>query len=312
MLNEIGGDNTYHFSPSRDSPEKNARAIVELLNNIGNPHYIKPGSILRMQSPTFERLCQYKVDWPCDGMLGVSQVTMAVTPVDNVQDMEYYDNYTSSKLPTGSKVWLTYPPLPDNFAALQAHYKSLSMGTETLAMNNAQNFQHGIAIVQQAGQGLVLPPFWIATSISTQTAVSCTYHVATATAFAERLKHLSDSRLTTQLWLTDNIQGQPRLVSFATEFVEHLQEILEDSFPQCNVGKVIGDICRAYETLRADLRRILDTIEDEAIVRGLENKYRAAWLKFLEEKRKKNPVCRLCNVRVQNMPAGGTPTDRLR
>jgi hypothetical protein len=63
---------------------------------------------------------------------------------------------------------------------------------------------------------------------------------------------------------------------------------------------------------QTDLHRMLDAIEDKAVVRGLKNKYRAAWFKLLKEKRKKSPAYRLCNMRVQNMPAGGTPTDRLR
>lgn len=312
LTNEIGGENMYHFVPSRGMPELDARAIVDLLNNIGNTNYSTPGAILNMQSPTFERLCRYKVDWPDDGTLGVSQVTMAVTPADDIQDMEYYESYTLSTLLRGSKIWLAYPPLPENVAALQGHYQLLAADEYALGMSNAQNFQHGILIVQQEGQGLVMPPFWTATAISTQMAVSATYHAATTTVFVQRIKHLGDFRVTIQLGLSDKTQEQHRLITFASELVDHLQRILEDSFPHCKVSKVITDVCREYETLRTGLRQVLQTIDDKAVARGLENKYRAAWLKFLDEKRKKNPACRLCNMRVQNMTAGGAPADRLR
>lgn len=244
-------------------------------------------------------------------MLSSSHVVAAVTPADDVQDVEYYDTYTLSTLLHGSKVWLAYPPLPENLAALEDHYKLLAADEYALGLNSAQNFQHGIFIVQRAGQGLIIPPFWTATAISTQTSVQATYQATSAIAFVERVKHLSDFRLTCQLGLSDQAQEQNRIVFLATELVDNLQRILEDSFPHCKVSKVITDVCREYETLRVGLRQVLQSIDDKAIARGLENKYRAMWTTFLEEKRKKNPACRLCNTRVENMPAGRSATDRL-
>lgn len=159
--------------------------MLELLNNIGNPHYRKPGSILYMHSPTYERLCQHKVDWHCDGMLGMSQVRMAVMPADDLHDLEYYNSYTLSTLATGIKVWFAFPPLEDNLINLQAKYKNILKNTTRFAMENLARFQYSIAIIQQVGQTLMLPPFWITARITTQTSVSCAYHVATATTFAE-------------------------------------------------------------------------------------------------------------------------------
>ncbi|KAF3046028.1 hypothetical protein E8E12_010475 [Didymella heteroderae] len=312
LMNEVGSKNSFHFVPTRGTPELDAQGIVALLNSIENPNYSTSGAILNMVSPTFENLFYFKVDWAEDGMLGSSHVVVAVTPADDVQDMEYYDTYTLSTLLHGSKVWLAYPPFPENFVPLQEHYELLATDEYALGVSNAQKFQHGILIVQQAGQGLVMPPFWIATAISTQMAVSATYHATTATAFVERVKHLSNFRLTCQLGLSDKAQEQNRLIFLATELVHHLRRILEDSFPHCKVSKVITDVCREYEMLRIGLRQVLQAIDDKAIARGLENEYRAIWTKFLEEKRKKNPACRLCNMRVQNMPAGDSATARLR
>lgn len=312
LMNEIGGENMYHFVPSRGTPELDAQAIVELLNNVGNSKYSAPGAILNARSPTFERLCKYKVEWPHDGTLSVSQVTMTVTPADDIQHTEYYDSYTLSTLLQGSRVWLAFPPLPGNFDALQAHYQLLATDKYALGMSTARDFQHGVLIIQKAGQGLMMPPFWTATAISTQMAVSATYHASAATDFVQRIKHLSVFRLTAQLGLSNEAQEQSRLISLASELVDHLQRILDHSFPYRKVSKVVIDVCREYETLRTGLRQALQAIDDMAIARGLENKHRAIWLKFLEEKRKKKPACRLCNVRVQDMPLGGSSTDRLR
>lgn len=312
LLNEIAGKDIHHFSPTRGSPEKDAQAIVELLNNISNPHYSKPGSILCMNSPTFERLCTCKAEWPSDGMLGVSEVSIDVTPADDIQDMQYYDNYTLSTLLTGTKIWFVYPPLQHNLTSLHTEYKAMLVNTEMFAMDQAAKFQHGIAIIQRAGQAVVLPPFWTAISVSTQSSVSASYHIATAMVFPDRIKYLNDFLVTSHLWPAGNDQRQRRLVFFTTEFTEHLQKILADSFSHYNAGKVITEICREYEKLRINLRHALNAIEDKAVVRGLENVYRAIWLKFLEQKRKKTPACRLCKLRIENMPAGGTSTDRLR
>jgi hypothetical protein len=48
---------------------------------------------------------------------------------------------------------------PGNFTSLQAEYEATSHNPDRFAMDNSRKFQHGIAIVQQAGQGLILPPF---------------------------------------------------------------------------------------------------------------------------------------------------------
>lgn len=302
---------SYHFSPTRGSPEKDGEAIVELLKSLENPHYSKTGSILCMQSPSFERLC-YKVDWPSDGMLSVSEVVVAVSPADDAQHMDYSDHYTICALISGTTVWLAYPPLPHNIDALHKECEAIVKNGNGSAFTNLGNFQHGIVIIQRAGQTLVLPPFWIATSLTTRTSVTSTFYAATATIFPERVRHIDNYFTTVQLWSLGDTSGQQRLLIFATELIEHLQEVLVDNFPHYIATKIITEICRAYETLRTGLRRVLEAIEDKAIVRGLECKYRAIWLKFLEEKRKKSAACRLCNLRIRNMPARGTSTDRLR
>lgn len=312
LIKEVTGDAIHCFSPTLGSLEKDARALVGLLTNIGNPHYSKPGSIRGMHSPTIEDLCTHKADWALDGMLGASQVTVAVTPADDVQDMEYFEYYILSTLLTGTKVWFVYPPIQDNLAALQNEHRAMLTKTELFAMDHAATFQHGIALIQRAGEAVILPPFWTATSISTQASVSSSYRISTAMVFPDRIKHIADFLVNHQLWYVGSDQGQRRLIVFATEFVQHLQMVLADSFPHFSASKVVSEICREYELLCINLRRTLDSIEDKAVVRGLENMFRAAWLNFLEQKRKKTSACRLCKLRIENMPMGGAPTDRLR
>lgn len=146
-MKEISGKNSFHFVPTRGTPETDAQAIIDLLNNIEGPNYNTSGAILNTVSPTLERVFQFTLDWPEDGMLGPSHVVVAVTPADDVQDMEYYRTYTLSTLLRGSKVWLAYPPLPENLAALQEHYKSLAADEYVPGLNSPLNFQHSIFIV---------------------------------------------------------------------------------------------------------------------------------------------------------------------
>ncbi|OSS50425.1 hypothetical protein B5807_04859 [Epicoccum nigrum] len=323
LLNDIAGDDPYCFSPSHGSRSEDALAISSLIDNIDNPRYSGPGSVSSLHSPALERFYKYTPSWHQDGILGMSPLTITVTPADNIQDVDFPDSYTHSTLITGSKIWLAFRPTSHNVAVLQAYYNTLLRGTKDLALNHARDYKPaGILFIQRAGETLVLPPFWIATAFSIQPTVSATFQIATAIEFEERIKQLGNFRLTikqlgdfpltTQLDHGDDSRAQRALPMFANELIEHLRAVLKDNFQGCYLDKVISHICRDYETLRTDLRRVLEAIEDKAIVRDLENKFRAAWLNFLELKRQMKPLCRLCKLRIKDMPAGASPTDRLR
>lgn len=137
------------------------------------------------------------------------------------------------------------------------------------------------------------------------------YRAPSAIAFKECVKHLSNFRLTCQLGLSDQAQEQNRNVFLATELVDNLQRILKDFIRHYKISNVITDVCHKYEALRVCRRQALQSTNDKAIERGLENKYRAMWNTFLEEKRKNNPACRLFNTRIENMPTGRSATDHL-
>ena len=314
LLNDIAGDDVYSFAPSHGSRSEDALAISNLINNIDNPRYNKSGFVSSLHSPELERIYQYTPDWDQDGILGMSRLTIEVTPADSTQDIEFSDSYMHSTLVTGSKIWLVFRPTSNNMAVLQAYYDTVLNGTENHALDHARNFEPGIIFIQRPGETLLLPPFWMATVVSVQPTVSATFYIATAIEFEERVKQLRNFRSTMRLHLVDDREAQRMLFTFTDELIEHLRAILEGSFPECDLNKVISNICRDYETFRADLRRLLGAIEDRAVVQGLEAKYQAAWINFLEMKRKKTrkPTCRVCNLRIEYMPVGTSPMDRLR
>jgi hypothetical protein len=322
LLNDIANDSLDSFYPSRGSRSDDVLALSNLINNINNPRYLEPDSISFLRSPDLERIYQYTPDWHQDGILGMSQVTIAVTAGNHVVDMEFSDAYTHSTLIKGSKIWLACRPTSNNMAVLQAHYNTvlndLENGTEYqalgVALDHARDYEAGIILIQRSGQTLLLPPFWMATAYSMQPTVSATFQIATAAEFEERIKQLGNFCLTLQLHLGDGNQADRGLFTFANELIENLRYILEDRFPECYLIQVIINICRGYETFRADLRRVLEAIKDKTIVQGLEDKWRAVWINFLEMKRKNThkPVCRLCHLPIRDMPAGTSPMDRLR
>jgi hypothetical protein len=315
LLNDIhAGRGLLTFSPPpRGSPDEDALVMSNLINNLDNPRYRQPGFVSILYSPELDHIYRYTPDWHQDGILNVSQVIIDVTSADNVLDMEFCDSYTHSTLVTGSKIWLVFRPTSNNMARLQAHRDTENHALGP-ALNHARNYDTGIILIQRPGQTLILPPFWIATAISSQPTVSATFRIATATEFHERIKQLGKFRLTIRLHAQDANVAQQVLFTFADELIEHLRAILENNFPECNLNKLISDICRDHQTFRAGLRSVLEAIEDKAVVKGLEDKWRAAWINFLEMKRKKThkPFCRLCNLHIRDMPAGDSPKARLR
>lgn len=333
LLKDIASDSLEFFFPSHGSRTDNLLALSSLINNIDNPRHRGPEEIENLYSPELERIYQYTPDWNQDGLLSMSHVTIAVTAGNNVQDMGFSDDYTLSTLITGSKIWLAFRPTSNNMAVLQAHYNTLLNGLKNgtaysaadhavahardYALEHARDYEHGIILIQRPGQTLLLPPFWMATAYSIQPTVTATSNIATATEFEERIKQLGNFRLTNRLHLEGPTRGNLVLFDFTDRLIEHLRAILEDRFPECNLIQVIINICRGYETFRADLRRVLEAIGDKgdtAFVQALENKWRAAWINFLDMKRKKlhKPECRLCKLPIRDMPAGTSTLDRIR
>ena len=318
LLNNLAGANLENFYPPGGSRSENELVLSNLINNIDNPRYRENGAISHLRSPELERIYRYTPDWHQDGILWVSKLYISLDPAGSGDDIKYSDVYMHSTLITGSKIWLVFRPTSNNMAVVQAYYNSILNGrydyTMGVALDRARDFEPGIILIQRAGQTLILPPFWMAITLSTQPTVSAEFGTATATKFAERIKQLRNFRFTNRLHLDDDDGVQETLFIFTDRLIEQLRAILEGNFPECNLNQVIINICRGYETFRADLRRVFEAIEDKTIVQGLEDKWRAAWINFLDMKRKNThrPHCRLCKLPIRDMPAGTSTMDRLR
>lgn len=246
LKTDIGGENFFRFAPSRGSPEKDAHAIMKLLDNVGNPTYREPGSVIQMRSPTFDRLRSASPNWNTDGFLGQSAFQMTITPAKEVFEPEYYEHHFFSTLLTGSKVWLAFPPLHGNSDVLQKAYEDMHVrSSPPKSIHLLRKLQHGIAIIQKPGQTLMIPPFWSVMVFCTETSTSCGFFIATALKFMDRVRNMDIWLAVNRLW-DDKEEEQAHLVKYAAEFAGHLSQILKDSFKHFRAGPVIAEICREW------------------------------------------------------------------
>ncbi|RAR02895.1 hypothetical protein DDE82_005449 [Stemphylium lycopersici] len=173
LKNDIGGDNHFRFAPSRGSPEEDAKAIIQLLENIGKAKYSESGSIIHMQSPTFDRAKRWIAGWEADGMLGQSDFRMTIAPTGEIFELEYYEHHFSTTLLTGSKVWLAFPPLEYNLDLLRKAYGYIdTTATLQVPVGVLGKMQNGIAIIQKPGQTLMVPPYWSLMTFCTSASTS--------------------------------------------------------------------------------------------------------------------------------------------
>jgi hypothetical protein len=322
IKSDIGGKNHFRFAPSRGSPERDAHAIMRLLDNIGHARYSEPGAVVHMQSPTFDRAKRYIPGWEGDGTLAQSNFQLTIAPAGEIFELEYYDHHFSSTLLTGSKVWLTFPPLQANLLLLRKAYEDMhTANTSRVPLAIISELQHGIVIIQKRGQTLVLPPYWSHMTFFTTTTTLCSFFVATAAQYMSRINNMD-------IWLNVNLfwdtaeQQQAHLVSYATELATHFAAIMTGNFKRFKAGPVRNQICSEWAKVAPDnaadfgnmqdkIGALLALIQDEEVKDRIDDEIRHAWIEFIQEKRKKKPECRLCHVRIEHMPAGETPDERL-
>jgi hypothetical protein len=247
---------------------------------------------------------------------------MTIVPASEVFDLEYREHFLISTLLTGCQVWIVYPPLHSNPDHLQQQYKKLAgpnpqtkSGASFLALKSV--LRHGIVLVQKPGQVLMLPPFWIHTTFCIETSVHASYMIATALKDVERLAYTDLFVAVMRLW-PNKEKEQAELIKHATSLAHHLQTVLNGKFSHFKPTSVIQELCKEWDTrvqdnspLRDKVNALCAAIEDDEERRKIEDVFQAAWMAFLEGKRRKDPACRLCGMRVDKMPGNDKASRRL-
>lgn len=312
LMDDIGGHNFFRFAPSHGSPELDAKAIFELLINLLDNTYEVRGAVVHMESPTLQRLWRDTPATHVTGTLGVSKVNLTVAPCGEVFDLEYFGYTRIIPLLLGAQVVIAFPPTPDNLNVLRTSYQNVD-SIDSIYMHTSTLFSHGIALMQKAGETLILPPFWSHAIFCTHTCVSAGYSVASAYNVPDRLRHIELLRAVMHIW-PDRSKEQEELTKYATELAAHMDRILSlkvEGFT--NPHKFAFPLWKGWDgDFRHKFGGLVAAIEDEEERGRIMEVANKALVKFVESARKKRPECRMCHKRVEDMNAmNGTPEQRL-
>jgi hypothetical protein len=302
----------YYFEPSLGSSKQDARAARELLNNIDNRAYRRPGSILEMYSATLDAIPSNKASFKAEGTLHRTRLEVDVSPADDFSGIIYHEDYYMSTLLTGQKIWIAYPPLFGNRGKVLKNYEEVVAGNAPL--DTFTCLEHGIAIIQQPGQTVAIPPLWMFTQFCTETSTSCTYKIETAQQLHKRFRD-GNAKLfvaLTKIWPPHEVQQQAELLRYVTNLVDYLDRILTDSMKGFNTTNVIIDICRDYTAIFRSFARVLAAVQDKVQVRRIEHEFLQTWVNFLEKKFKKKQECRICHMSAAHLPVDSSATARLK
>jgi hypothetical protein len=310
LKRDIGGKNFFRFAPSLGSPELDAVATLNLLTSLLDPLYNARGAVMHMTSPTLDRLQKTnKHSWQNEGRLGESALQVTIAPASEVFDLEYYDYFRISTLLLGAQVRIAYPPLDSNLEHLRTHYSQLQGGRIFGAMK--PDLQHGIAIVQRAGETLTLPPFWPCITFCTQTCVAAGHCLATATKYFQRLVNTELYLAMVRLW-PDKKKEKLELARYIESLAAHLNRVLNGSFPGNKVDGVIVQLCKLWDVdFKPKVSALCSMIDEHAERDRIRGVFNAAWVTLADEKRRKRPECRLCYKRISDMAGNEGAGQRL-
>lgn len=110
-------------------------------------------------------------------------------------------------------------------------------------------------------------------------------------------------------------EQQAKLVQYVESLALHLNVMLNRPafFVDFKPDAVVRRRCNNWDkelvqapergTLKAQVCRLCKLIEDEGERTRVQRIWQRAWIEFLREKRRKKPECRLCKVRVADMPS---------
>jgi hypothetical protein len=302
LIEDIGGENNFCFAPSRGLPELDAQATLDLLLNIRNPAYKERGAVIHMISPTLDRLRANTPSWQSEGLLEQASFQITIAPASEVFDLQYYEHYRASTLLMGSRVVIAYPPSRSNLSLLLEQYSKLR-GEQTgdIFGTTYSSLQHGFAIVQKRGETLTIPLFWSFVTFYTTTAVAAEYCVATATKYPLRLERTDLYLATTRMW-PDTSKQQIELIKYVALLVTHLHLILNNKIPHFNAARVVLQLCKKWDKyIKGKVSALCAEIEDQGERGRSRNMFHAAWVPFIDRKRKKRPECRLCHERFEGL-----------
>ncbi|KAL5113277.1 hypothetical protein ACEQ8H_008853 [Pleosporales sp. CAS-2024a] len=310
MKLQTNGKNHFRFAPSLGTASLDAGATEELLENMTNPAYSERGAIIHASCPVLDHLRSKSHGWQQDGVLGQSRFQVTIAPAGEFFDSEVDEHYRFMTLIAGTCIVIAYPPSRANTSAMQIRYEALS-GSHLGPIWTALTLYHGIAIVQKAGQTLMLPPFWSSVLFVTETSVSAAHSIATADKYPQRLDLTCLSVAQLRMW-PDKATEQRELTRYADSLAAHLDLCLNAKLPRFDNKNLVIDICRKWDSeIKGRFAHLLACLDDEEHCMRIRESVRQTMCTFIHARREKKPVCRLCKVRLDKVKGLRGPDDHL-
>lgn len=296
-------DQPVSMVPSEATQQEDVQVALQLLDHLEDPRYPVPGSIHSLISPrltaSLPKGSKSLQGWADDGILEVTPLIVNVMPAFEAYDLGHCEGYMLNTLLSGTKIWIIYPPTESNLVCLREKWEDFATNEEYYSVPFWKRMTAGIAVIQRAGQTLHIPPFCPYLMCSLETSVSAEYWIITAKKFTLRLQN-------TRIVLAQNLcehasVRQRKLIQFADSISTDLNMILNEVMDKFDTVQTIIKICRIWAETKDNVRAMCEAIEDPAASAAMVNKFKGAWVHFLEQKKKKSGRCRLCQLQIKEM-----------
>lgn len=220
-------------------------------------------------------------------------------PTGDGYDLMHCEAYALNTLVSGTKVFVIFPPTPSNLDTLREKWEALAKVDDFYSTPFWERMEGGIALIQRAGETLIVPPFCPYISCSLETSVSAEYWIVTAKKIHLRMEN-------TRLTLAQN-NCEPaavrdvKLIQRCDSIQTALHMILDEAVENFDSIRTIIKMCQIWPQVKDEIRAMCEAIEDQKTRVTIIDKFRRMWTQFLEKKKKKSGKCRLCSLPVKSM-----------
>jgi hypothetical protein len=205
-------------------------AAMKLIDHLDDPVYRGKGETLSLRCSQLDHYITAKV---LDGS-DVSDCHVQVTPY--AWSTRTYKgislDWLQSRLLTGLKAWLVFPPTVYNQRVYQ---RACGSGDLKTYRESCKNLRGGIQMLQQSGQTVRIPTFWpnISFTLHTACSVDCRYGLANNIPLHVR----SVDTIRAGLQLLEDKKRSEKAEKWAHEIVEDICDVLRDNTEECTTSE---------------------------------------------------------------------------
>lgn len=155
-------------------------------------------------------------------MLEIRPASVNIMPCGAIADLHHDIGYGVATLVQGAKLWIFYPPTPENLDALCVSYSQTSTTRQPDIFASFTRLKDGIVFVQPQNTALLVPPFCAHAVFTLQASVLVGREVYTKRKFVQRLENQR-----VQVAWTRAEQNMERRERDVREQMRHLKVVLK-------------------------------------------------------------------------------------